>query len=63
MTLNDIFKMIKNGVVSGNLTHDARYKLSKMMSTTPLPAEKPVLRTADNQVLYTADGEPIRTLQ
>lgn len=63
MTLNDIFKSVKNGVVSGNLTYDERYKLSKMMSTTPPPAEKPVLRTADNQVLYTADGEPIRTLQ
>lgn len=63
MTLNDIFKSVKNGVVSDNLTHNERYKLSKMMSSTPPPAEKPVLRTANNQVLYTADGEPIRTLQ
>lgn len=63
MTLNDIFKSVKNGVVLSNLTYDERYKLSKMMSTTPPPVEKPVLRTANNQVLYTADGEPIRTLQ
>ena len=63
MTLNDIFKSIKNGTVPENLTLNERYRLSKMIGATTTPAENPVLRTANNQVLYTADGEPIRTLQ
>lgn len=63
MTLNDIFKSIKNQILSENLTLNERYRLSKMMDTGTAPVENPVLRTANNQVLYTADGEPIRTLQ
>ena len=63
MTLNDIFKSIKNKTVPENLTLNERYRLSKMMGTGTAPSENPVLRTANNQVLYTADGEPIRTLR
>lgn len=63
MTLNDIFKSVKNKIIQNNITHDERYKLSKIMGATTTPTENPVLRTANNQALYTADGEPIRTLQ
>lgn len=91
MTLNDIFKWIKDGINKSISLHD-RFILSKM--SKPIPDEpeiiqgalytstgKPLytsngkviglsgsgnqaqaLRTADNQVLYTYDGQAVNTI-
>lgn len=60
MTLNELYRALKYGE-NNALSHNERFILSKM--TTVEPNEPVALRTADNQVLYTRDGNPIYTVK
>lgn len=63
MTLNDIFKTMKTGVVNGNLSYNDRFILSKRSEGEPPEIEGTPLKTSDNQIIYTANGQPITTIE
>ena len=63
MTLNDIFKTMKTGVVNSNLSYNDRFVLSKRSVNEPPEVEGIPLKTSDNQIIYTANGQPITTIE
>lgn len=63
MTLNEIFKMMKTSMVSSNLSYNDRFILSKRSEGEPPEIEGIPLKTSDNQIIYTSNGQPITTIE
>lgn len=63
MALNDIFKIMKTGVVNSNLSYNDRFTLSKRSEGESPEVEGTPLKTSDNQIIYTSNGQPITTIE
>lgn len=63
MTLNDMFRSAK-GHVQKNITLTERFILQKLFTEEkPDTPSNPPIRTSDNEILYTNDGEAVRTIR